>query len=95
MTKAHYLANKASLFSQLKVVDIDSINSFSVVTCMYSYHHNLLPSGFRHLFLSSNQVHHYETRLASHYRPHFVGLILGSSVSFIENQQSGIRCQFH
>ena len=74
MAKAHYLANKAPLFSQLKVV----------------YHHNLLPSGFRHLFLSSNQVRHYETRLASHYRPHFVGLILGSSVSFIENQ-----CQFH
>ena len=28
-------------------------------------------SSFRNLFLSSNQVHHYETRLASQYRPHF------------------------
>ena len=61
--KAHYLANTAPLFSQLKVLDI--------FTFMYSYHHNLLPSSFCDLFLSSNQVHQYETRLASQYRPHF------------------------
>ena len=61
----------APLFSQLKVLDIFSINSFSVATFMYSYHHNLLPNSFHDLFLSSNQVHQYETRLASQYRPHF------------------------
>ena len=71
ITKAHYLANTAPLFSQLKVLDINSINSFSVATFMYSYHHNLLPSSFRDLFLSSNQVHQYETRLAPQNRPHF------------------------
>ena len=71
ITKAQYLANTAPLFSQLKVLDIFSINSFSVATFMYSYHHNLLPSSFRDLFLSSNQVHQYETRLASEYWPHF------------------------
>ena len=71
ITKAHYLANTAPLFSQLKVLDIFSINSFSVATFMYSYHHNLLPSNFHDLFLRSNQVHQYETRLASQYRPHF------------------------
>ena len=60
-----YLANTAPLFSQLKVLDIFSINSFSVATFMYSYHHNLLPGSFRDLFLSSNQVHHCEIRLAS------------------------------
>ena len=54
ITKAHYLANTAPLFSQLKVLDIFSINSFSVATFMYSYHHNLFPSSFQ-----------YETRLAS------------------------------
>ena len=47
ITKAHYLTNTAPL----------SINSFSVATFMYSYHHN--------------QVHQYETRLVSQYRPHF------------------------
>ena len=61
IAKAHYLANTAPLFSQLKVLDIFSINSFSVATFMYSYHHNLLPSSFRDLFLNSNQVHQYET----------------------------------
>ena len=38
---------------------------------MYSYHHNLLPTSFRNLFLISSQLHHSETRLASQYRPHF------------------------
>ena len=57
ITKAHYLAHTAPLFSQLKVLDIFSINSFSVATFMYSYHHNLLPSSFRDLFLSSNKSH--------------------------------------
>ena len=65
ITKAHYLANTAPLFSQLKVLDIFSINSFSVATFMYSYPHNLLRSSFRDFVLSSNQVHQYETRLCS------------------------------
>ena len=65
ITKAHYLANTTPLFSQLKVLDIFSMNSFFVATFMYSYHHNLLPSSFHDLFLSSNQVHQYETWLAS------------------------------
>ena len=65
ITKAHYLTNTTPLFSLLKDLDILSINSFSVATFMYSYHNNLLPSTFRDLFLSSDQVHQYETRLAS------------------------------
>ena len=74
--KAHSVAFiksslSAPLFTKLKVTDIYSINSFSVAKFMYSYHHNLLPSSFCNLFLSSNQVHHYETRLASQYRPRF------------------------
>ena len=71
ISKAHYLANTILLFSQLKVLDIYSINSFSVATFMYSYHHNLLPCSFPNLFLRSNQVHHYETQLTSQYRCHF------------------------
>ena len=68
ISKAHYLANTILSFSQLKVLDIYSINSFSVATFMYSYHHNLLPCSFHNLFLSSNQVHRHETQLASQYR---------------------------
>ena len=63
----------ATLLSQLKVLDIFSINSFSVGTFMYSYHQIfcLVSSSFHDLFLSSNEVHQYETWLASQYRPHF------------------------
>ena len=32
-----------------------------------------MPLAFHKLFLSSNQVHRYETLLASQYRPHFCG----------------------
>ena len=75
ISEAHYLANTAPLFSKLKVLDICSINSYFLLLhwSTYSYHQNLLPSCFRNLFLSSNQVHHYETQLASLYRPHFRG----------------------
>ena len=38
---------------------------------MYSYCHNVLPTSSRNLFLSTNQVHLYENRLASLYRHHF------------------------
>jgi len=70
--KADYLANTAPLSSQIKVLDTYSISSFFTATFMYSYHlNNLLPSSCRILFLSSNRVYHYETRLASQYRPHF------------------------
>ena len=64
---------------------------------MYSYHHNLLPSSFCNFFLSSNQIHHCETPLASQNDVDhiFVELILSSSVSFIEDKQSGILCQLH
>ena len=72
ISKVHHLASTTLLFSQLKVLDIYSINSFSVATFIYSYHHNLLPCSFRNLFLSSNRVHHYETQLlTSQYRRHF------------------------
>ena len=37
----------------------------------YSHYLNLLPSSLTNLFLSNHQVHHYETRQASQYRPHF------------------------
>ena len=59
--KAYSAVHNKSSLSSLKVLDIFSIISFSVATFMYSYHHNLLPSSFRDLFLNSNQVHQYET----------------------------------
>ena len=65
ISKARNRANITPLFSKLKVLDIYSINSFSVATFMYSFHHNLLSNSFGNFFFSGNQVHHYETRLAS------------------------------
>ena len=78
--------------ANLKSSTYIAFSSVSVATLMYSYCHNSLPSSFRNLFLSSNQVHHYETQLASQYRRHFlVEGTLRSTVSFIKDQQSGFR----
>ena len=78
--------------ANLKSSTYIAFSSVSVATFIYSYYHNSLPSSFHNLFLSSNQVHHYETQLASQYRRHLlVEGTLRSTVSFIKDQQSGIR----
>ena len=70
ISKAHHLANTVPLFSKLKFFDIYSIFFFlllhlciliTIIFCLVA----LVTS------LSSNQVHHYEIRIASQYRPHF------------------------
>ena len=62
---------------------------------MYSYHHNLLPSSFHDLFLSRSQVHHYETRLAFQYRPHFCRTNIKQFRILYQDQQSGILCHLN
>ena len=71
IAKADYLANTASLFCQLRRLDIFSINSFSIAIFMHSYHHNFLPVSFQCFFTTGEQFHHYNTRTASQYRSHF------------------------
>ena len=68
---AEYLAHTAPLFRTLKVLDICNINAFFVACFMYSYHNNLLPHTFNTTFVTSREVHMYNTRNANTYRPYF------------------------
>ena len=47
LAKADYLANTASLFCQLRRLDIFSIHSFSIAIFMYLSHHSFLPVTFQ------------------------------------------------
>ena len=71
ITKADYLANTAPLFCQLRLLDIFSINSFSIAIFIYSYHHNLLSVTFECFFTTGEQFHQYNTQTAFQYRSHF------------------------
>ena len=71
IAKAEYLANMAPLCCQRRLLDIFSINSFSITIFMYSYHHNLLPVTFQCFFTTVEQFHQYNTRTAFQYRSHF------------------------
>ena len=70
LTNSDFHAHTAPLFIQLKILDIYKINTFHVAKFMFSYHHRLLPPSFHNLFITSHQVHSYNTRSSNLYRSH-------------------------
>jgi hypothetical protein len=70
LTNSDFRAHTAPLFTQLKILDIYKINAFHVAKFMFSYHHRLLPPSFHNLFITSHQVHSYNTRSSNSYRSH-------------------------
>ena len=46
------------------------VNSLYVAKFMFSHHHRLLPSSFLNLFLTSGQIHKYDTTTLAHFRRH-------------------------
>ena len=76
VTKADYPANTTLLFWHCRLLDIFSIDSFSITICMYSYHHNLLPVTFQCFFMTGE----YYIELPFNTGHLFVKLILKNSV---------------
>ena len=70
MTNSHHRAPSEPLFAQLNILDIFKVNSLYIAKFIFSYHHHLLPSPFLILFLTSGQIHIYDTRASAHMRPH-------------------------
>ena len=70
MTNSNHRAPSAPLFAQLNILDIFKVNSFHTAKFMFSYHHRLLPSPFLNLFLTSGQIHNYDTGASFHFRSH-------------------------
>ena len=70
ISKTTYLAHTAPLFRKLNILDIFSVHSLAIGNFMFSYHQRLLPPSFSDIFITSSQVHSYNTRSAPHYRSH-------------------------
>ena len=70
ITKSNYLVHSAPLFSDLKILDIFKINALQTAKFMFSYYHQNLPGVFSYLFITSDQVHGYNTRNAHRFRSH-------------------------
>ena len=70
MTNSNHRAPSAPLFVELNILEIFKVNSLYIAKFMYSYHHRLLPSPFLNLFLTSGQIHKYDSRDSAHLRPH-------------------------
>ncbi len=70
LTNSEFRAHTAPLFRELKLLDIYNLNPFYIAKFMFSYHNHLLPPSFQNLFVASHQIHSYNTRNASSYRPH-------------------------
>ena len=51
------------------IVDIFKVNSLYVARFMFCYKNLMLPPILLNLFITNNQVHNYNTRIAENYRP--------------------------
>ena len=70
ITNSNYLAHSAPLFSDLKILDIFKVSALQTAKFMFFYYHQNLPSVFSNLFITSYQVHGYNTRNAHRFRSH-------------------------
>ena len=69
-SNSNHLAPSAPLFAQLNILDIFKVNSLYIAKFMFSYYHRLLPTPFLNLFMTSGQIHNYNTIISAHFRPH-------------------------
>ena len=49
------------LFVQLDILDIFKINYFHIAKFMFTYYQQLIPSNFENIFVTSSQIHNYNT----------------------------------
>ena len=64
---SNHLAPSAPLCAQLNMLDIFKGNSLYIAQFIFFYHHRLLPSPFLNRFLTSGQIHNYDTRASAHF----------------------------
>ena len=62
MSKAHFIAHTDPLFKDLKLLNLDNINTYQQNVSMYKYANKQLTSKFQALFTFNYNVHNYNTR---------------------------------
>ena len=70
LTNSETRAHAIPLFNELKILDNYNLNSIYIAKFMFLYHNHFLPPSFHNLFVTSDEIHSYNTRNASSYRPH-------------------------
>ena len=61
ITNSDYRAHSAPLFSKLGILDTFQVNTFEIAKFMFYYRNNLLPPLLLNLFVTSSQIHNYDT----------------------------------
>ena len=71
ITKSCFDAPSAPLFYEHNFLNLSNIYMLQIGLFMFSFKNKLLPVGFHGMFLSSSQLHSYNTRNAMNYRSQF------------------------
>ena len=71
ITKSCFDAPSAPLFYEFNFLSIIKSDMLQIGLFMFSFKNKLLPVGFHDTFLSSSQLHSYNTRNAMNYRSQF------------------------
>ena len=66
MTFSDPFAHSSPLFSDLQILKFDDIYHLYVSSFVYECHHNLAPNHFIDYFTQVSDIHHHNTRSASH-----------------------------
>lgn len=68
-TNSYYLAHTKSIFYKLNTLNIFDINKLQTAMLMYRFESNKLPNSFASFFTKNNEIHKYDLRSATQYRP--------------------------
>ena len=65
ITFSKFDAHSSPIFKYLTIIKLPDLYVLSIAIFMHKFHHKKLPSAFNHYFTTVNEIHAYNTRLAS------------------------------
>ena len=68
-TNSHFLSHTKNIFHDLNTLNIFDLNKLQTALFMYRYEEKTLPKSFAGFFAKNYEIHNYNTRSASNFRP--------------------------
>ena len=65
ITFSKFDAHSGTIFKYLTIIKLPDLYVSNIAIFMHKFHHKKLPSAFNHYFTTVNEIHAYNTRLAS------------------------------
>ena len=65
ITFSKFDAHSSPIFKYLTIIKLPDLYVLNIAIFMHKFHHKKLPSAFNHYFTTVNEIHAYNTRLAS------------------------------